>query len=158
MFCQLPNYLKSGENKGTTSRKTTSEESLIRMGIFMFFPYFRYFAMGKIPKSGENMTIDKFWSSFYNLRWFWSCPQASLTPSWCPWPHRAVAADQHQHSSRPTTRAEQRWVHWLQCLIRKWSCVNHQFQFNTQIAYKPTYMAHDLYYLLLFNYWHWHKI
>ena len=53
---------------------------------------------------------------------------------------------------------EQRWVCWLQCLIRKWSCVNHQFQFNSQIAYEPTYMAHDLYYLLLFNYWHWHKI
>ena len=40
-------------------------------------------------------------------------------------------------------------VHWLQCLIRKWSCVNHQFQFHTQIAYKPTYMTHDLCYLLL---------
>ena len=54
--------------------------------------------------------------------------------------------------------AEQRWVRWLQCLIRKWSCVNHQFQFHTQIAYKPTYITHDLCYLLLFNYWHWHKI
>ena len=64
----------------------------------------------------------------------------------------------NEYSSRPTTRAEQRWVHWLQCLIRKWSCVNHQFQFNTQIAYEPTYMAHDGYYLLLFNYWHWYKI
>ena len=64
----------------------------------------------------------------------------------------------NEYSSRPTTWAEQRWVRWLQCLIRKWSCVNHQFQFNTQIAYEPTYMAHDLYYLLLFNFWHWHKI
>ena len=63
-----------------------------------------------------------------------------------------------EYSSRPTTRAEQRWVRWLQCLIRKWSCVNYQFQFNTQIAYEPTYMAHDLYYVLLVNYWHWHKI
>ena len=64
----------------------------------------------------------------------------------------------NEYSSRPTTRAEQRWVRWLQCLIRKWSCVNHQFQLNTQIAYEPTYMAHYRYYLLLFNYWHWHKI
>ena len=54
--------------------------------------------------------------------------------------------------------AEQRWVRWLQCLIRKRCCVNHQFQFHTQIAYKPTYMTHGLCYLLLFNYWHWHKI
>ena len=38
----------------------------------------------------------------------------------------------------------------FQCLIRKWSCVNHQFQLHTQIAYKPTYMTHDLCYLLLF--------
>ena len=42
--------------------------------------------------------------------------------------------------------AEQRWVHWLQCFIRKWSCVYHQFQFHTQIAYKSTYMTHDLCY------------
>ena len=34
-------------------------------------------------------------------------------------------------------------MRWLQCLIRKWSCVNHQFQFHTQIAYKPAYTAHD---------------
>ena len=54
--------------------------------------------------------------------------------------------------------AEQRWVRRLQCLIRKWSCVNHQFQFHTQIACKPTYMTRDLCYLLLFSYWHWHKI
>ena len=46
--------------------------------------------------------------------------------------------------------AEQQWVRWLQCLIRKWSYVNHQFQFHTQIAYKPTYMTRDLCYLLLF--------
>ena len=46
--------------------------------------------------------------------------------------------------------AEQRWVRWLKCLIRKWSCVNHQFQFHTQIAYKPAYMTRDLCYLLLF--------
>ena len=26
----------------------------------------------------------------------WCGCQASLTPSWCPWPHRAVAADQPQ--------------------------------------------------------------
>ena len=52
--------------------------------------------------------------------------------------------------SRPTTGAEQEWVRWLQCLNRKWSCVNHQFQFHTQIAYKPTYMTHDLCYLLPF--------
>ena len=54
--------------------------------------------------------------------------------------------------------AEQRWVRWLQCLIRKWSCVNHQFQFHTQIAYKPTYMTLYLCYLLLFNNWHWNQI
>ena len=48
-------------------------------------------------------------------------------------------------TSRPTTGAEQRWVRWLQCLIRKWSCVNHQFQLHT-----PTYMAQELCYLLLF--------
>ena len=34
----------------------------------------------------------------------------------------------------------------------------HQFKFHTQIAYKPTYMTHDLCYLLFFNYWHCHKI
>ena len=56
----------------------------------------------------------------------------------------------NEYSSRPTTGAEQRWVHWLQCMIRKWSCVNHQFQFHTQMMYKPTYMTHDLCYLLLF--------
>ena len=33
-------------------------------------------------------------------------------------------------------------------LIRKWSCVNHQFEFHAQIAYRPTYMTHDLCYLL----------
>ena len=54
--------------------------------------------------------------------------------------------------------AEQRWVRWFQCLFRKWSCVNHQFQFHTQVAYKVTYTTHDLCYLLLFNYWLWHKI
>ena len=51
--------------------------------------------------------------------------------------------------------AEQRWLHWLQCLIRKWSCVNHQFQFHTQIAYKPTYKTHDLcycYFLIIGTY------
>ena len=64
----------------------------------------------------------------------------------------------NEYSSRPTTGAEQRCLCWFQCLIRKWSCVNHQCQFHTQIAYKPTYMTHDLYQLLLFNYWHWHKI
>ena len=58
-----------------------------------------------------------------------------------------------EYLSRPTTGAEQGWVRWLQCLIRKWSCVNHQFQFHTQIAYKSKYMTHDLYYLLLYNYW-----
>ena len=41
-------------------------------------------------------------------------------------------------------------MRWLQCLIRKWSCVNHQFQFHAQIAYKPTYMTRDLCYLLMF--------
>ena len=30
----------------------------------------------------------------YIKSWLWS--QASLTPSYCPWPHRAVAADQPQ--------------------------------------------------------------
>ena len=57
-----------------------------------------------------------------------------------------------------TPQGQQLELSWLQCLIRKWSYVNHQFQFNTQIAYEPLCMAHDLYYLLLFNYWHWHKI
>ena len=46
--------------------------------------------------------------------------------------------------------AEQRWVRWLQCMIKKWSCANHQFQFHTQVAYKPAYMTRDLCYLLLF--------
>ena len=45
--------------------------------------------------------------------------------------------------------AEQRWVRWLQCLIKKWSFGNHQFQFHTQIAYKPTYMIHVTYYFLI---------
>ena len=30
------------------------------------------------------------------------------------------------------------------------SCVNHQFQFHTQIAYKHSYMTYDLCYLILF--------
>ena len=54
--------------------------------------------------------------------------------------------------------AEQRWVRWLQCLIRKWSCVNLQFHSYTQIAFKHTYMTRDLCHSLLFNYRHWHKI
>ena len=44
--------------------------------------------------------------------------------------------------------AEQRLVRWCQCLIKKWSCVDFQFQFHTQRAYKPTYMAHDPCYML----------
>ena len=47
----------------------------------------------------------------------------------------------NEYSSRPTTGAEQRCLCWLQRLIRKWSRVNHQFQFHTQIAYKPTYIS-----------------
>ena len=43
--------------------------------------------------------------------------------------------------------AEQQWVCGLQCLIRKWSLVNLKFQFDTQIAYKPTYKTHDLCYI-----------
>ena len=53
-----------------------------------------------------------------------------------------------EYSSMPAMGAEQRWVYWLQCLIRTWSCVNFQFQF--QITIIPTYMAHDLCYMLLF--------
>ena len=54
-----------------------------------------------------------------------------------------------EYSSRPTTGAEQWSLCWLQCLIRKWSCVNFQFQLHTQIAYKPTYMTYDLCHMLL---------
>ena len=52
----------------------------------------------------------------------------------------------------PTTGAEQRWVSWILCLIRKWSCVNLEFQFHTQIAYRPTYMTRDLCYMMRFIY------
>ena len=63
-----------------------------------------------------------------------------------------VAARQSwaEYSSRPTTGAEQWSVRWPQCLISKWSCVNFQFQLHTQIACKPTYVTHDLCYMLLF--------
>ena len=55
-----------------------------------------------------------------------------------------------EYSSRPTAGAEQWSVRWLQCLISKWSCVNFQSHLHTQIARKPTYVIHDLCYLLLF--------
>ena len=51
-----------------------------------------------------------------------------------------------EYSSRPTTEDEQWPVRWLQCLIKKWSCVNSQFRLHTQVAYKPH--IHDT----------WHKI
>ena len=64
----------------------------------------------------------------------------SLTSSCCSgWPAPMNTPQGQQRE------AEQRWMRWLQCLIREWSWVNHQFQFNTQIAYEPTYMTHDLY-------------
>ena len=76
----------------------------------------------------------------------------SLTSPCCScWPAPMITPQGQQRT------AEQRWVRWLRCLIRKWTCVNHQFQFHTPIAYKPIYMTHGLCYLLLFNYWHWHK-
>ena len=56
----------------------------------------------------------------------------SLTSPWCSgWPAPMNTPQGQQRT------AEQRQVRWLQCLIRKWSCVNHQFQFHTQIAYNP---------------------
>ena len=63
-----------------------------------------------------------------------------------------VAARQSrvEYSSRPTTGDEQRWVRRIQCLVRKSSCVYFQFQFHTQIAYKPTHMTYNLCYILLF--------
>ena len=54
-------------------------------------------------------------------------------------------AEYMYYSSRPTTGAEQRWMRWLRCLIRTLYFVNFQFQFHTQITYKPTYMTHDTY-------------
>ena len=67
-------------------------------------------------------------------------------------PCTEVAARQSwaECSSRPTTGAEQRLVRWIQCLTRKWSCVNFKFQFHTKIACKPTCMTHDQCYILLF--------
>ena len=41
-----------------------------------------------------------------------------------------------EYSSRPTKGSEQWWVHWIQCLIKKWSCVDSQFQFHERIAMK----------------------
>ena len=106
----------------------------------------------------------RFWVVFFS--------NESTSDAWLPYQHNAIY---HLPPHRPHSRqvsvpccsgwpapmntpqgqqrtAEQRWVRWLQCLIRKWSCVNHQFQFHTQIANKPTYMTHDLCDLLLFNY------
>ena len=54
-----------------------------------------------------------------------------------------------EYFSRPTMGAEQWWVCWLQCLLTTWSYINFQFQFHTRIAYKPTYMTHDLCHMLL---------
>ena len=51
-----------------------------------------------------------------------------------------------EYSSSPTTEAEQWPVRWLQCLIKKWSCVNSLFRLHAQVAYKPH--IHDT----------WHKI
>ena len=58
----------------------------------------------------------------------------------------ATRQSRAEYSSRPTTEAEQWPVCWLQCLIKKWSCVNSQFRLHTQVAYKPH--IHDT----------WHKI
>ena len=55
-----------------------------------------------------------------------------------------------EYSSRPTTGAEQRWVHWIQCFIKKRSCVHFHFQFHKHIAHKPIYMIHDPCHVLLF--------
>ena len=49
----------------------------------------------------------------------------------------AASLSRADYSSRPTTEAEQWPVRWLQCLIKKWSCVNSQFRLHTQVAYKP---------------------
>ena len=48
-----------------------------------------------------------------------------------------------EYSSRPTMGGEQWWVHWIQCVINKWSCINFSFKFNIQIAYEPIKMTHD---------------
>ena len=70
-----------------------------------------------------------------------------LTPSNCPWPHSAVVADQPQWILLKASNGS--WAA-MGALIRKWSCVNLRFQFDTQITYKPTYMTPVLYCMLLF--------
>ena len=48
-----------------------------------------------------------------------------------------------EYTSMPTTGVEQRWLCWIQLLIKRWSCVNFQTQFHTRIAYKLTYITRE---------------
>ena len=65
---------------------------------------------------------------------------------------RGVAARQSwaEYSSRPTAVAEQRWLRWIQCLIKMGSSVNFQFHFQERIAHRPIYTTHDLCHILMF--------
>ena len=102
-------------------------------------------AMFSIKKLFHNMAVQNTGLTHAKL--------VSLTSPCCSsWPARMNTPQGQQRT------AEQRWVRWLQWLTRRWSCVNNQLQFYTQMSYRPTYMTHDLYHLLLFNHWLWHKI
>ena len=113
------------------------------------------------PSAQGNRRIPGFFNSLCEAHWVCLCSAVlttglthakllSLTSLCCRgWPAPMNTSQGQQRT------AEQRWVRWFQCLIRKRSCVNHQFQFHTQMAYK-----HDIWSMLLVTvyYWHSHKI
>ena len=118
-----------------------------------YFSFRKYFQWQKFVFTPENIT-DNISRGNIGLGEQWYSKDESQAPTRQVTGVRCAEIVARQlwaeYSSRPTTGAEQQCVRWLKCLIRKWSCVNLQSQFHTQIAYKPTYMTHDPCCMLLF--------
>ena len=65
------------------------------------------------------------------------------------WYHSHIDLSHRLHS-HPSNGARSSEV--AKCLIKKWPCVNFQFQFRTRrIAYKPIYMTYEPWAMLIFG-------